>query len=158
LINFHKRALISQVIREIQQYQQAPYCLEAVPLIQEWLINAEYLSEDECYRESLKIETKQNRQRAPSDSLVATNPSTASTRLVLVCVARACMCGRERMELAHTNWGCELLGSPAKPRSASALPPKSRIGAERLSQKDDSVQPSSPAPPPPLRRGVVWFS
>ncbi len=147
MINFHKRALISQVIREIQQYQQAPYCLEAVPLIQEWLINAEYLSEDECYRESLKIETKQNRQRAPSDSLAATNPSTAATRVVL--------CLRVRVRVVHLrtrtygarshSLGCALLGSsPAKPRSASALPPKSRIGAERLSQKDDSVQPSFP--------------
>jgi son of sevenless-like protein len=78
LINFHKRALISQVIREIQQYQQAPYCLEAVPLLQEWLINSEFLSEDECYRESLKIETKQNRQRAPSDSPTPGTPSAFS--------------------------------------------------------------------------------
>jgi len=34
LINFFKRKQIANVIREIIQYQQTPYCLEPVPVIQ----------------------------------------------------------------------------------------------------------------------------
>ena len=34
LINFNKRKQIANVIREIIQYQQTPYCLEPVPIIQ----------------------------------------------------------------------------------------------------------------------------
>lgn len=58
LINFDKRRKISQVIREIQQYQQTPYCLEAVPAIQEYLLNAEFWGENETYEASLKLEAK----------------------------------------------------------------------------------------------------
>jgi len=58
LINFDKRRKISQVIREIQQYQQTPYCLEAVPSIQGYLLKAEFWGENETYETSLKLEAK----------------------------------------------------------------------------------------------------
>jgi hypothetical protein len=58
LINFDKRRKISQVIREIQQYQQTPYCLEAVPAIQKYLTSVTYLEENETYTLSLQIEPK----------------------------------------------------------------------------------------------------
>jgi len=58
LINFDKRRKISSVIREIQQYQQTPYCLESVPLIQDYLKNAEFWGENETYEASLKLEAK----------------------------------------------------------------------------------------------------
>lgn len=53
LINFDKRRKISTVIREIQQYQQTPYCLEAVPWLQDMLNNVEYWEENETYVRSL---------------------------------------------------------------------------------------------------------
>jgi son of sevenless-like protein len=49
LINFDKRRKISTVIREIQQYQQTPYCLEAVPWLQDMLNKVEYWEENETY-------------------------------------------------------------------------------------------------------------
>ena len=68
--------MISHVIREIQQYQQTPYCLEAVSFIQETLINAEFWGEEDCYAESLKRESKK-RGRAVTD--VASNASRSNS-------------------------------------------------------------------------------
>eukprot|EP01087_Luapelamoeba_hula_P024732 TRINITY_DN951_c0_g1_i2.p1 TRINITY_DN951_c0_g1~~TRINITY_DN951_c0_g1_i2.p1 ORF type:complete len:1420 (+),score=271.34 TRINITY_DN951_c0_g1_i2:114-4373(+) len=58
LINFDKRRKISLVIREIQQYQQAPYCLEALPVIRDYLLNSEFWGENETFDASLKLEPK----------------------------------------------------------------------------------------------------
>ena len=58
LINFVKRKQVSNVIGEIQQYQHAPYCLEPVDFIIDWLLQVETLSEDECYKLSLVREPK----------------------------------------------------------------------------------------------------
>ena len=58
LINFDKRRKISMVIRDIQQYQQTPYCLEGVPFIQDYLRKAEFWEENEIYDASLKVEAK----------------------------------------------------------------------------------------------------
>lgn len=41
LVNFDKRRLLASVIKEIQQYQQVPYCLSEVPVIKEYLHHVE---------------------------------------------------------------------------------------------------------------------
>lgn len=60
LINFHKRRLLSFVIREIQQYQQLPYTYPRVDLISNYLTSLTFKSEDECYAQSLKIEPRED--------------------------------------------------------------------------------------------------
>lgn len=58
LINFTKRHKISHVIREIRQYQQMPYCLQHIKFIGDYLLKAEYMEEDECYKLSVEMEPK----------------------------------------------------------------------------------------------------
>jgi len=58
LINFSKRQKVAKVIREIQQYQQSPYCLLPVPELQEWLENVEFWDENEMFERSLQLEPK----------------------------------------------------------------------------------------------------
>eukprot|EP01102_Stenamoeba_stenopodia_P014624 TRINITY_DN4881_c0_g1_i2.p1 TRINITY_DN4881_c0_g1~~TRINITY_DN4881_c0_g1_i2.p1 ORF type:complete len:1169 (+),score=349.70 TRINITY_DN4881_c0_g1_i2:173-3679(+) len=64
LINFVKRRKLCTVIREIQQYQQTPYCLEPVAFIQDFLLNADSRDEEECYKISLSREQKQDSSAA----------------------------------------------------------------------------------------------
>ena len=49
LINFEKRAMISNVIMDIQQFQQLEYCLRPIPILQNYLTNLDCLSESELY-------------------------------------------------------------------------------------------------------------
>jgi hypothetical protein len=55
LISFYKRRLVSGVIRDIQQYQQKPYCLESVGIIKDYLLRVKVISPEEvrCLQESL---------------------------------------------------------------------------------------------------------
>lgn len=55
LVNWVKRRRLANVIKSIQQYQFKPYNFEVVPFIQEYLLNAETLNEDECYKLSLQV-------------------------------------------------------------------------------------------------------
>eukprot|EP01094_Clydonella_sp_ATCC50884_P005879 TRINITY_DN1486_c0_g1_i1.p1 TRINITY_DN1486_c0_g1~~TRINITY_DN1486_c0_g1_i1.p1 ORF type:complete len:1136 (+),score=369.66 TRINITY_DN1486_c0_g1_i1:225-3632(+) len=56
LVNFFKRNLISQVIADIQQYQQTPYNLEEVKFIQFYLTDCvKVLDKEKCYQYSLNI-------------------------------------------------------------------------------------------------------
>jgi son of sevenless len=59
MINFVKRRLVSQVIREIQQYQDTPYALEPFPELQQWLVKPFVVqSEEEAHDVSLRLEPK----------------------------------------------------------------------------------------------------
>ena len=66
LVNFVKRQKVSQVIAEIQQYQNTPYCLEEVVFIKEWLYKCRGLSEDECYKLSKQREGRDQGQGGDS--------------------------------------------------------------------------------------------
>eukprot|EP01096_Ripella_sp_DP13-Kostka_P006829 TRINITY_DN2466_c0_g1_i8.p1 TRINITY_DN2466_c0_g1~~TRINITY_DN2466_c0_g1_i8.p1 ORF type:complete len:953 (-),score=400.95 TRINITY_DN2466_c0_g1_i8:17-2875(-) len=69
LINFVKCQFVSQVIREIRQYQDVPYCLEPVPFIRDYLLNVKVLSDAEMYPISLQIEARgANKDQSPSGS------------------------------------------------------------------------------------------
>lgn len=50
--------MISKTIMEIKTYQQAHYCLEPVPNLQNFFLNLKYLEDDECYKRSLLIEAR----------------------------------------------------------------------------------------------------
>eukprot|EP01116_Phalansterium_solitarium_P022197 TRINITY_DN723_c0_g2_i5.p1 TRINITY_DN723_c0_g2~~TRINITY_DN723_c0_g2_i5.p1 ORF type:complete len:797 (+),score=345.38 TRINITY_DN723_c0_g2_i5:142-2532(+) len=55
-VNMSKRRLISDVMKEIQQFQQKPYNLTPVLSIVEWMQSAEVLDDNESYRQSKIIE------------------------------------------------------------------------------------------------------
>ena len=58
LINWVKRRRLAAVIKDIQQYQLKPYCLEEVPFMSEYLVNYVPLDEDQAYKMSLQRETR----------------------------------------------------------------------------------------------------
>ncbi|KAF2485941.1 guanine-nucleotide dissociation stimulator CDC25 [Neohortaea acidophila] len=61
LINFAKRAKTAEVIRDIQQYQNAPYSLQAVPELQEYILrNMQSAGAvHEMYERSLQVEPRE---------------------------------------------------------------------------------------------------
>ncbi|KAH8801578.1 cell division control protein-like protein Cdc25 [Xylogone sp. PMI_703] len=61
LINFAKRAKTAEVIRDIQQYQNAPYPLQPVPELQEYILSNMQAAGDvhEMYEKSLSVEPRE---------------------------------------------------------------------------------------------------
>lgn len=61
LINFAKRAKTAEVIRDIQQYQNAPYSLQPVPDLQDYILSNMQAAGDvhEMYDKSLAIEPRE---------------------------------------------------------------------------------------------------
>ncbi|KAH8668369.1 putative cell division control protein Cdc25 [Xylariales sp. PMI_506] len=61
LINFAKRAKTAEVIRDIQQYQNAPYSLQPVPDLQDYILSNMQAAGDvhEMYDKSLLIEPRE---------------------------------------------------------------------------------------------------
>ncbi|EGD96910.1 cell division control protein Cdc25 [Trichophyton tonsurans CBS 112818] len=61
LINFNKRTKTAEVIRDIQQYQNAPYQLIPVPELQEYVLNNMQAAGDvhDMYERSLEIEPRE---------------------------------------------------------------------------------------------------
>ena len=55
LINFTKRRYVAQVILEIQQYQQIPYCLKPVPIITSFLKTSFIWDDEKLYQMSLQF-------------------------------------------------------------------------------------------------------
>ena len=60
-INFAKRAMTAEVIRDIQQYQNMPYPLQAVPELQEYILSNMLAADnvDEMYELSLQVESRE---------------------------------------------------------------------------------------------------
>ena len=60
-INFAKRAKTAEVIRDIQQYQNAPYPLQGVPELQEYILSNMQAAGDvhEMYEKSLQVEPRE---------------------------------------------------------------------------------------------------
>lgn len=61
MINFHKRAKTAEVIRHIQQYQNVPYPLQAVPELQEYILSNLRSAGDvhDMYDKSLAVEPRE---------------------------------------------------------------------------------------------------
>jgi len=67
LFNFDKRRRIATVIKEIQQYQNEPYCLKEVPIIRGFVLaGGEYVDENKCYQLSLQIEPRDGKAKQVS--------------------------------------------------------------------------------------------
>ena len=60
-INFAKRAKTGEVIRDIQQYQNAPYPLQPVPELQDYIMSNMQAAGDvsEMYDRSLAVEPRE---------------------------------------------------------------------------------------------------
>lgn len=59
LINFAKLSLIANVIRDMQQHCNTPYCLESVDVIRDWLLHRTIISnQQELYNLSLLREPR----------------------------------------------------------------------------------------------------
>ncbi|XP_024155127.1 ras-specific guanine nucleotide-releasing factor 2 isoform X3 [Oryzias melastigma] len=59
LVNFSKMRMISHIIREIRQFQQAPYRIEHQPKVTQFLLDkASVMDEDALYELSLKLEPR----------------------------------------------------------------------------------------------------
>jgi len=61
LINFEKRRRVASVITSIQTFQQTPYCLQALPSLQDWVWGVSggaVFEESEAYDRSLEIEPR----------------------------------------------------------------------------------------------------
>ncbi|KKZ64626.1 hypothetical protein EMCG_09455 [[Emmonsia] crescens] len=61
LINFNKRAKTAEVIRDIQQYQNAPYPFHSVPELQDYVLSNMQAAGDvhEMYERSLEVEPRE---------------------------------------------------------------------------------------------------
>lgn len=61
LINFAKRSKTAEVIRDIQQYQNVPYALQAVPELQDYILRSMQGASDvhEMYERSLEVEPRE---------------------------------------------------------------------------------------------------
>lgn len=61
LINFTKRAKTAEVIRDIQQYQNVPYQLQAVTELQDYILSNMQAAGDvhEMYDRSLEVEPRE---------------------------------------------------------------------------------------------------
>ncbi|TGJ78742.1 hypothetical protein E0Z10_g10020 [Xylaria hypoxylon] len=64
MINFAKRAKTAEVIRDIQQYQNAPYSLQPVPELQDYILSNMSAAGDvhEMYDKSLSIEPREREE------------------------------------------------------------------------------------------------
>ena len=78
LINFAKRAKTAEVIRDIQQYQNVPYPLQAVPELQDYILSNMQAAGDvhEMYERSLMVEP---REREDEKIARYNNPSSCLT-------------------------------------------------------------------------------
>ena len=64
LINFTKRRYVAQVILEIQQYQQIPYCLKPVPIITSFLRTSFIWDDEKLYQMSLQFMPRSAKEKS----------------------------------------------------------------------------------------------
>ena len=64
LINFTKRKMTAEVIRDIQQYQNVPFTLNPVPELQSWIVDqcSVARSVHEMYDRSLEVEPREREE------------------------------------------------------------------------------------------------
>lgn len=57
-VNFHKRRLVADVIRDLQQYGQAPYNLWTVDEVAKFIASAHVEKEEALYSKSLLLQPR----------------------------------------------------------------------------------------------------
>jgi hypothetical protein len=77
LINFDKRRKIATVIGNLQNYQNTPYCLDAVLPLQEYITNYEIVTEEAAYQLSLQREPRASKSGAMPGSTNTSGESGA---------------------------------------------------------------------------------
>lgn len=70
LINWNKRHLISETIRQIKQYQQTAYSFTPVAWLQTNLNNTPVFNEDELYELSEWLEVRMGKERGPKPAIL----------------------------------------------------------------------------------------
>lgn len=64
-INFEKCSKFAEVIRDMQTYQNQRYALTEVPEVQDILLHSEIMSEEDMFKQSLKIEARKKKTKKP---------------------------------------------------------------------------------------------
>lgn len=85
MINFAKRAKTAEVIRDIQQYQNAPYSLQPVPELQDYILSNMQAAGDvhEMYDKSLQVEPREREdEKIVRYVVVKIVPSAPTTTLL----------------------------------------------------------------------------
>ena len=84
LINFSKRAKTAEVIRDIQQYQNAPYQNIPVPEIQDYILSNMQAAGDvhEMYDRSLEVEPREREDEKIARYVKYHDPSIFAFALV----------------------------------------------------------------------------
>jgi len=78
LVNFLQRRQQADVIREIQQYQQSPYCLETVTFIQDYLNGLSYYDDNTLWKLSQYIEPRDPNNPPPKPPELMTSTERKS--------------------------------------------------------------------------------
>jgi hypothetical protein len=68
LVNFTKMAKVGRVVRQIVQFQQAPYCLASIEFIKDYIINHEMWDEEVQYKKSTELEVKVPKSQRGKDT------------------------------------------------------------------------------------------
>ncbi|KAJ5935587.1 hypothetical protein N7466_005134 [Penicillium verhagenii] len=86
LINFHKYTMLAASVDEIQRFKEAPYCLQPVPELQEFLASKLQSATglDEMWDRSCELEPKGRGETRPRDFYTPTGGMTTS--MVVACM------------------------------------------------------------------------
>ncbi|KAJ6091797.1 hypothetical protein N7467_003766 [Penicillium canescens] len=86
LINFHKCTMLASSVHEIRRFQQALYCLQMVPEIQEYFVTQLQSAPDvhDMYERSCVLEPRGRGEHRHRDSYTATGGMTTS--MVIACM------------------------------------------------------------------------
>jgi RasGEF domain len=83
-VNFFKRRLMAEVIKEVQSFQQKPYNLLPVASVRDWLHTQEtdvwpFLDETGIYEASLEVEPREGSEAAAAAAAPTTRPESHGT-------------------------------------------------------------------------------
>ncbi|KAJ5929609.1 hypothetical protein N7454_006559 [Penicillium verhagenii] len=86
MINFHKYTMLAASVHEIQRFKEAPYCLQPVPELQEYLASQLQSATglDEMWDRSCELEPKGRGETRPRDFYTPTGGMTTS--MVVACM------------------------------------------------------------------------
>ena len=132
-INWQKCRLQAGIIIEIQTYQQAPYCLAAVPWIQEYFLGLKPRNDDnELWEISITVEPKERKL------------SSAATTLPTTTTAAAISASASASIITTTTTTTPIISSSSPTDSASVVGSPSGSGGSNLSASSPLSSTSAP--------------